>query len=825
MISNADRRNNQLNVGTSAAPQLQHHRVLTTKVDETGSRYRRPSDPFFIAENASEACSTATTTVTAHSSERESPDSQAPKQQSPPESFVMLRTNFLNKRSNVSPVTKSYVPAASVRTPPRPRKIKHNQSSPVPCTPERCDDDSSCMVNRSPRTTTSIMSISPPRNPLDPKRIELFDDSVSVFSDHVPFDQIWNQQETTSVCEEPTPTSDTQAAVTTVASCATTGQINASLEEPANDHDAPFDEPDDGPKNKSHVSEFSAASPPSPSQPEYSMRSQQKARSIINSRFNTRDILAEPERFSNGDPLETRKNVSLIRTDSGSDVPSDEDETNRMRPETHSRPKKMYSLASASRQRTLEHVGQRIAKDLSPVNSKRDGDSEDPGDDDSLFDFKERLLVSPSNNLPDHVSSDEEVEHEKADLRTRAKEAFASRRRYPKKSTPLRTLSPRDPLPDAPAKSPNEMISNTPAKPRSQVSFGATNTVHHFENEGAYSDHDDSVISLDQKTIGSDLEDAFRDVFMINALGNCGTEEPRECKARRHTGTRRAASEIDNQSDTSDNEDDDEDTLNSYDDLPEQLPETGKQGNDSREAPQREDVIYETMMSVMQVGLGGLGAVTAALGLVPSQDAAEEESPACAMETSRPSSSKRSRRLSPGNIPTPRPTSPPKNERRRSLERQKESTVSVEDSEMIDYIEPVLGPNDEATLELAQEADLEPAQSVEMEYEDQFRIVGNARKPKKEPHTLEEDPRLLELAKQAALCIHEVQGAKYDESREVDIADIKFSVVELAIPLGSKCISCGALCILLLLSSVLEILSALMQLSSKRILAAVGSQK
>lgn len=52
--------------------------------------------------------------------------------------------------------------------------------------------------------------------------------------------------------------------------------------------------------------------------------------------------------------------------------------------------------------------------------------------------------------------------------------------------------------------------------------------------------------------------------------------------------------------------------------------------------------------------------------------------------------------------------------------------------------------------------------------------------------TLEEDPRLLDLAKQAAQCMHEIIGVRHDESRNVDISDIKFVVVELTLPLGSE---------------------------------------
>jgi hypothetical protein len=73
----------------------------------------------------------------------------------------------------------------------------------------------------------------------------------------------------------------------------------------------------------------------------------------------------------------------------------------------------------------------------------------------------------------------------------------------------------------------------------------------------------------------------------------------------------------------------------------------------------------------------------------------------------------------------------------------------------------------------------------EREIDEHFAIV----EPEEEGdgQSLEDDPRLLELAKQAAQCMHEILGVRYDESHHVDIGDIKFVVVELTLPLGSKC--------------------------------------
>ena len=57
---------------------------------------------------------------------------------------------------------------------------------------------------------------------------------------------------------------------------------------------------------------------------------------------------------------------------------------------------------------------------------------------------------------------------------------------------------------------------------------------------------------------------------------------------------------------------------------------------------------------------------------------------------------------------------------------------------------------------------------------------------------LEEDTELVELARNAARSHHQLKGIPYDESTPIDLyTDIKFSVVELKLPLGRKCwVSC-----------------------------------
>ena len=54
---------------------------------------------------------------------------------------------------------------------------------------------------------------------------------------------------------------------------------------------------------------------------------------------------------------------------------------------------------------------------------------------------------------------------------------------------------------------------------------------------------------------------------------------------------------------------------------------------------------------------------------------------------------------------------------------------------------------------------------------------------------MDQDPRLIHLALQAAKSLHQLKGMQYDESTPVDmISDVKMSIVELKLPLGRKLI-------------------------------------
>jgi hypothetical protein len=58
-------------------------------------------------------------------------------------------------------------------------------------------------------------------------------------------------------------------------------------------------------------------------------------------------------------------------------------------------------------------------------------------------------------------------------------------------------------------------------------------------------------------------------------------------------------------------------------------------------------------------------------------------------------------------------------------------------------------------------------------------------------HFDERDPRLCDLALNAARSKHQIRGVEFDESIKIDLlSEVKVSVLELRLPLGRKCLVC-----------------------------------
>lgn len=357
--------------------------------------------------------------------------------------------------------------------------------------------------------------------------------------------------------------------------------------------------------------------------------------------------------------------------DPPSDIPSDEDGPGKLS-EREDKAERS-SLLLASKNKYAEDVGaddRKIAEDLRPSQS-READEKSL---DSLFEFEGKEGHSRSHNKSSRMerdlakagwrsrssmeaSTDDDTSLESQNegqasrgtsLKARAQEAFESRKRLSPRKT---SASPRPSSPRKTATSPKPKITEIsegieplkPVKGKAQVSFGAKDTIHHFEHYADeftyYSDDvDESVFSSSTRETarseGSEVEEALRDIFLINALGSCGTSSPRKIKYQPDTNQENCDSEQE--------EDDEENTLQSEDGFVARNRSAAK--NDSQTAEKsslklsskKDDPFYKSVISMVE---GGFGAVGAAFGFTSDPDADFDPiGPACGpikTETSR----------------------------------------------------------------------------------------------------------------------------------------------------------------------------------------------
>lgn len=522
------------------------------------------------------------------------------------------------------------------------------------------------------------------------------------------------------------------------------------------------------------------------------------------------------------------------------DVPSDEEEKNQRR--LVSAEVAQLSLATASKRTTAEDVGKKTAEDLSSAGSprRRENGSDDEKSVDSLFDFeKQQRLLSPArpstNEAPvaaraaspsrsparwrkhapanivtsgaedDASTTDPDEEKNRAkDLRERAHEAFASRnkrcspmiQRGPSPSTtrlsPRKAASPFPqkviaavPTPRLYGKGGDTDAAVPPTKPTipapapaPRVSFGPENTVHTFQHEfDMYSEHSESA-AFEEKTIGSDVEDAIKDIFMIGALGACNPS-PRKIRYNKDASfERRDSKESYNDSDDEDEGDkSDEDSVNAAPQQTSVLSEDVEEKLKRVATNEDSDVFYETMLSMVEGGLGAMSAWFATSSAkVGEREGTEEAQSELGNNASTFASTFSAESLSPMKD----------NSRSRSSRKSPPNDGAMEGvfESMSDYI---LGPEKSESFD--DEIDVE-SEHPRDEGEFDTNVATKAASEddedeiQKKTKSLEDDPRLLELAKQSALCMHEVLGVTYDESRGVDISDVKFIVVVLSLPLG-----------------------------------------
>jgi hypothetical protein len=136
---------------------------------------------------------------------------------------------------------------------------------------------------------------------------------------------------------------------------------------------------------------------------------------------------------------------------------------------------------------------------------------------------------------------------------------------------------------------------------------------------------------------GNEVEDAFNDIFMLNALGACGTSSPRRIKSHveKTQGTKESKKEDDDSTSLSDGDNEASGALVTS----ENASIAASEKSSTKITPKRDDDFYETMMSMVE---GGFGAVSAAFGFAYDPDAdGDPIGPTCGAVSSKPPDNKR----------------------------------------------------------------------------------------------------------------------------------------------------------------------------------------
>lgn len=690
--TSSNHRGHGMRAGDPISQQSQHDAAVGREMSP--SRWRAKRSPVASIDCTNETTSTATTiTEPSHDPLTES-------------HMMRTRTNFGDYQFYVPPETACSPYRSPVDPPVSPqrdtwsspespdRKVPQRLNLPLlPTSPERAPREN-------PDHATDPA-------PLDEKRMHFFDDAAS---GQIPFDQVWNQQEFTLDRKNSEDETDNQ-------------QEQRSL---GSQTSKPFDEEppqEEVGSNRTtfNVGSSSAVAPPPPPPLPPTMRKHHKKQTL--SPGNRVAALSQEyeKRIASGFP-------------SDADIPSDEDETERNRgnPKT--------SLATASRRVTAETVGRRkSAEDLSCPGSPTRSDT-DAKSVDSLFDFQKGKRSSSAKALrewrqnppPDIVSSEDEASlngdnddsSRVKGLRTRTQEAFATRKRLsPKKTSPPRPVSPRTLVPrKGIAAVPRSELDGqvegdepaVPTAPGPRVSFTATNTVHHFQHEyDMYSDHGDSSVgTYEEKTIGQDVEEAFKDIFMLTACN----PSPRQIRYHSDTRFEQRETELSDNSDedsgTGAKSDDDDESVkdtpesrkaSSREILEEEELEEKLKSVHSVEGPNEgEDIFLEAMLSVIE---GGLGSMSAAFGFASRRSTdtvAETERERDSSENERDIKSRSGPTSADESTP---PKAPRKNEKSRSSSKHNDrddaanarSVQGVYDS-MSNYI---MGPEQSQSYEVS----------------------------------------------------------------------------------------------------------------------------
>jgi hypothetical protein len=392
------------------------------------------------------------------------------------------------------------------------------------------------------------------------------------------------------------------------------------------------------------------------------------------------------------------------------------------------------------------------------------GEVQEGGDDDSLFDFEEaarrRAKAAEKANKKLRRGRRSQDEDDEEDDTSLEKDYGAV---TPQTNLQERTQAAWKRKSQAARRAASSEFSNSRETQSQNVSFGKDDTVHTFEPtlDGTIGTSVRSLNSEYTKSAESEVEDVIKDIFMI---GSSGTTKPGRRKVMYSQTAKHRVSDRDRLVDPADEYDDEETTLDQSEMVEDKAKNissssdgrgrgrtrrdrgrpTSRHQRSMNDIDEEKDMDEDPLAGVWSYMEGGINAVTNVLGLESVSSESLEMTKATQKE-------------------------------RDAKPKGKEQQGGFQGL-MNYYSDVLLGStsNDSSAYKTPAVSEVK-VNKMKVEEPDDL----------ESPPSLEEDLRLVDLATQAARSAHRLQGYEFDETYDVNIVtDIKFSVVDLHLPLG-----------------------------------------
>ena len=303
---------------------------------------------------------------------------------------------------------------------------------------------------------------------------------------------------------------------------------------------------------------------------------------------------------------------------------------------------------------------------------------------------------------------------------------------------------------------------------KNKVSFGKVDTVHTYQNERNNSRDklnttNDSIESGYTKSLESEVEDVFKDIFLIGSgrASKPGRRKPKDAPEKPPP---------------------DDDTFESTDDGSSDKKPSVKNKKESND--EDEDPLLTGMWNMMESSVGALGGALGILNPDDDETTIQTAETGPTMESSVDPMPRRKPLQPPAETKAhSRDDSPPRSTSQRNAGSPSPRS-STRDVSLLEYVsESFLGSPERRSL--AKNAFPKDPFSNDPD------IVGSS--PFTEPYSSRNEPasssdqdlRLAQLSTEAARMFHKIHGYDFDDKKEVDIVnEIKFVVVDLRLPMG-----------------------------------------